>query len=226
MIFDVIALFPEVLKPYLSESIMGRATRRKLFKVNFYDLRDFSSDRKYKRVDDRVYGGGPGMVIQAGPVVKAVEHIKNKSKKSKTKVVILSPAGIEFNDKLASSWSKNYERLILICGRYEGIDERVKKVIGNWKLEIENLSIGPYVLSGGELAALIIIDAVGRKVSGVLGKAESLEEKRLGTGVPVYTRPEVFLYRKRKYSVPKVLLSGDHKKISDWRLLHRKTGEK
>ena len=93
-------------------------------------------------------------------------------------------------------------------------------------MEIENLSIGPYVLSGGELAALIIIDAVGRKVSGVLGKAESLEEKRLGTGVPVYTRPEVFLYRKRKYSVPKVLLSGDHKKISDWRLLHRKTGEK
>ena len=136
MTFEVITLFPEVLKPYLSESIMGRATRRKLFKVNFYDLRDFSSDRKYKRVDDRVYGGGPGMVIQAGPVVKAVEHIKNKSKKSKTKVVILSPAGIEFNDRLASSWSKNYERLILICGRYEGIDERVKKVIGNWKLKI------------------------------------------------------------------------------------------
>jgi len=221
MTFEVITLFPEILKPYIGESIIGRAIRRKFFKVNFCNLRDFSSDKKHKRVDDKAYGGGPGMVIQAGPVVKAVEYIKNKSKKSKTKVIIFSPAGREFNDKLALNWLKNYERLILICGHYEGIDERVKNI-----LKAEEISVGPYVLSGGELASLVVIDAVGRKIKGVLGKTESLEEKRLGTGVPVYTRPEVFLHKKRKYPVPKVLLSGNHEKISNWRLLHRKTEKK
>jgi len=219
MIFDVIALFPEVLRPYLNESILGRGIKRKLIKVHFHNLRDFSSISKRGKVDDRVYGGGPGMVIQVEPVVKAAEKIRKKDRKSKTKVIVLSPAGKQFDDKIAVRWHKNYDRLIIICGHYEGIDERVQRI-----LKAEEISVGPYVLSGGELAAMIVIDAVGRKIKGVLGKEGSLEERRLGVGVPVYTRPEVFIYKSKKYSVPQVLLSGNHRAIVSWRISHRKSG--
>lgn len=227
MTFEVITLFPEVLKPYLGESIMGRAIGRKLFKVNFHNLRDFSIDKKHKHVDDRVYGGGPGMVIQIQPIIKAVEFVKSKvlpagkQEKSKIKVILFTPAGKQFDDKMAVRLAKDYNNLILICGHYEGIDARLKSVLKTLKLSTLELSIGPYVLTGGELPAVVLIDSVSRQIPGVLGKQESVEEKRFGVGVPVYTRPEVFLYKKRKYPVPKVLLSGDHAAINKWRLEHK-----
>lgn len=223
MRFDIITIFPHIFNSYLNESILKRAQKKGLIKIKIHNLRDFSKD-KYLKVDDRPYGGGPGMVIKIEPIVKAVEFVKSKikNKKSNIKVILFSPADKQFNNKMAAQLAKNYNHLILICGRYEGIDARVKKVIENLKLKIENLSIGPYVLTGGELAAIILIDVVSRQIPGVLGKEESIEEKRSGIGVPVYTRPEVFIFKGKKYSVPKVLLSGNHKKIEKWRAKTRK----
>jgi len=220
MRFDIITLFPKVFEPYLNESILGRAVRKGIIKIKIYNLREFSSDRKHHKVDDRVYGGGPGMVLQVGPIIKAVEHIRKQSKKDKIKLILFSPKGKQFDDKIAKQLAGQYDRIILICGHYEGVDERVKKI-----LRVEELSVGPYVLSGGELPAMILTDAVARKIKGVLGKEESLEEKRYGIGIPVYTRPEIFIYKGKRYKVPKVLKSGDHSKISEWRSLHRKTGK-
>ena len=243
MKFDIITIFPRIFNSYLNESILKRAQKKKLIKIKIHNLRDFSADKR-KKIDDRPFGGGPGMVMRLEPIVKAVQAAKSKIKrdpsgspdksgqqKSKIKVILFSPAGKQFDNKIAGQLAKNYDNLILICGRYEGIDERVKKVIRNWKLEIGEFSIGPYVLTGGELPAMILIDAVSRQITGVLGKEESIEEKRLGIGVPVYTRPEVFIYKPshqmrigamcggkgKKYRVPKILLSGNHKKIEEWR---------
>lgn len=216
--FDIIAIFPEIFDSYLNESILKRAQKKKIIQIKIHNLRDFTKD-KHKKVDDRPYGGGPGMVMQIQPIIKAVEFakLKIKAQKSKIKVIIFSPAGKQFNNKTANQLAKNYNHLILICGRYEGIDERIKKVIRNLKLEISELSIGPYVLTGGELAAMVLIDAVSRQLPGVLGKNESIEEKRFGIGLPSYSRPEVFIYKGKKYAVPKILLSGNHKKIETWR---------
>lgn len=232
MRFDIITIFPEIFDSYFNESIIKRARQKKLIEIKIHNLRDFSSD-KHKKVDDKPFGGGPGMVLQIQPIVKAVEFTKSKikNKKIKTRVILFSPSGQQFNNKTAGQLAKNYEHLILICGRYEGIDARAEKVIKNLparpclsagrraglKLKIENLSIGPYVLTGGELAAMVLTDAVSRQISGVLGKNESVEEKRFGVGVPVYTRPEIFKYKKKNYRVPKILLSGNHKKIEEWR---------
>jgi len=219
--FEVVTLFPEFFKPYFAGSILGRAVKKGLIKINFLNLRDFSLDKKHRRVDHKAYGGGPGMVIQIQPIIKAVEFVKSKikSQRSKIKVILFTPAGKQFNSKMAARLAKNCDNLILICGHYEGIDERVQRI-----LKAEEISVGPYVLSGGELAAMIVIDAVGRKIKGVLGKEGSLEERRLGVGVPVYTRPEVFIYKSKKYSVPQVLLSGNHRAIVSWRISHRKSG--
>lgn len=222
MTFNVITLFPEFFKPYLAGSIMGRAVQRKLFNVNFYNLRDFSSDRKHKRVDDKVYGGGPGMVLKLEPLIKAISSLKLKVKSSKLKVILFTPTGKQFDNKIAARFAKNYDNLVLICGRYEGVDARLKSVLKTLKLPILELSVGPYTLSGGELPAIVVIDAISRHIPGVLGKEESIEENRLGVGVPAYTRPEVFIYKKKKYSVPKVLKSGNHKAIMCWRMSHRK----
>lgn len=219
MYFHIITIFPRIFDSYFNESIVKRAQKKGLIKIKIHNLRDFASDKR-KTVDDRPYGGGPGMVLKIEPIIKAIGAIlkrKTKNQKRKIKLIIFSPAGEQFNNKTASKLAKNYEQLILICGHYEGIDHRLKKIIGNWKLKIENLSIGPYVMTGGELAAMVLIDVVSRHLPGVLGKEESLEEKRFGAGLPVYTRPEVFVYKKKKYAVPKVLLSGNHKKIEQWR---------
>jgi len=235
MKFDIITIFPRIFNSYLNESILKRAQKKKLIKIKIHNLRDFSADKR-KKIDDRPFGGGPGMVLKIKPIVQAISsilRIKNSELriKKKIKVILFSPAGKQFDNKIAGQLAKNYDNLILICGRYEGIDERVKKVIRNWKLEIGEFSIGPYVLTGGELPAMILIDAVSRQITGVLGKEESIEEKRLGIGVPVYTRPEVFIYKPlhqmrmgarcggkgKKYRVPKILLSGNHKKIEEWR---------
>ncbi len=223
MTFHIITLFPETIEPYLKSSIVGRAITKKLVKVRYYDLRKFTSS-KHKKVDDRPYGGGPGMVIQAEPVIKAIQSAKAKIGKEKAGVILFSAAGKQFNNKAVPRLIQSYNHLILICGRYEGVDERLKKIVSeNWKLKIEELSIGPYVLTGGELPAMVFIDTVSRQIKGVLGKEESLEEKRLGVGVPVYTRPEVFAYRGKNYRVPKVLLSGDHANIEEWRKKHKKS---
>lgn len=231
MKFNIVTIFPGIFDSYLNESILKRAQKNKLIKIGIHDLRDFSDDKR-KKVDDRPFGGGPGMVLKTQPIVKAVEFIKNKMKSEKGKVILFTPNGKQFDNKIAAQLAKNCDNLILICGRYEGIDERVKKVIRNFppeadqpraeKLKIENLSIGPYVLTGGELAAMVLIDAVSRKIPGALGKEESLEEKRFGVGVPAYTRPAEFVYKKKKYKVPDVLLSGDHKKIAVWRKTRRR----
>lgn len=161
------------------------------------------------------------MVVQIEPIMKALQAVKIRNKQ-KVKIILFSATGKQFNNASAAKLAKNYNELVLICGRYEGIDERVKRILKDQKLQIEELSIGPYVLTGGELPAMIFIDAASRQVKGVLGKEESLEEKRLGVGVPVYTRPEIFTYRGKKYRVPKVLLSGDHANIKEWRKKHKK----
>lgn len=184
------------------------------------------------------------MVLQAEPIIKAVEFAKLKDKNKKTKVIIFSAIGKQFDNKTAIDLAKKYNQLILICGRYEGIDARVKKIIKDQGLKIEEISIGPYVLTGGELPAMVLIDSVSRQISGVLGNIESLEEGRYGLPVypvrgrtsqmsegrlrrsasnGVYTRPEIFAHKGKKYKTPKVLLSGNHKKIEEWNKSHKLT---
>jgi tRNA (guanine37-N1)-methyltransferase len=225
MTFHIITLFPETIEPYLKSSIVGRAEQKGLVKVKYYNLLDFSSN-KHKKVDDRPYGGGPGMVLQIKPIIKALDSaLKNKSK-SKVKVILFSPAGKQFTSKMAQSLASRYKHIVLIAGRYEGVDARLKKIIEDRLSakggKIDELSIGPYVLTGGELPAMLLVDTVSRQIKGVLGKEESLEERRLGVGVPAYTRPEVFAYRGKKYRVPRVLTSGNHAEIQKWRAKNKK----
>jgi tRNA (guanine37-N1)-methyltransferase len=211
MVFHFITIFPEALRSYFDTSILKRAQKNNLLKIKFYNPRDFAKN-KHKKVDDKPFGGGPGMVMKIEPIIKTIRTIRTP----RTKIIMLSPAGKQFTQKMAQDWAKKYKNIILISGRYEGIDERVKKI-----LKAQEISVGPYILTGGELAGGIIIDAVSRHIPGVLGKKESLEEER-GIGIPVYTRPEVFEYRGKKYRAPKVLLSGNHKKIEEWRKKHKK----
>jgi len=193
---------------YLSESILARAIKNKKIKVKFYNPRDFTKN-KHRKVDDKPYGGGPGMVMSAEPIIKAAE--KARGKKKNVKIYIFSPSGKNFTNKAAKTISKKYKDIVLIAGRYEGIDARAKKI-----LKAEELSIGDYVLTGGELPAMILLDAVSRHIPGVLGQEESIEEKRISSS-ETYTRPEVLTYKGKKYKAPKVLLSGDHKKIEEWK---------
>ncbi len=213
MRFDVITIFPEVLKAYFNSSILARAQKKGIIKISIHDLRDFSTDKRHK-VDDKPYGGGPGMVFKIEPLVRAVKSLKPGKK---TKIILLSATGKQFNSKMAQDCAKKYKHIILITGHYEGIDSRIKKIF-----PIEEISIGNYVLTGGEVPAMVLVDAVSRHIPGVLGKEESLEEKRYGVGVPVYTRPEIFKFKGKKISVPKILLSGNHKKIEEWRKKHKK----
>lgn len=211
MVFHIITLFPNMFSSYLNESIIARAIKNKLISVKFYNPRDFVKTKKgYKQIDDKPYGGGPGMVIQVAPVVKAIEKaIKNS--KNKTKIIFLSPAGKQFSNEVGKKWMKSFNDVVIICGRYEGIDARVKKVF-----KAEEISIGPFILTGGELPAMIMIDSVSRQIAGVLGKFESVEENRIVSS-DVYTRPEIFEYNGKKYKTPKILLSGHHKKIEEWK---------
>lgn len=226
MHFDIITIFPKIFDSYLSESILKRARAKKLVDIRMHDLRKFAKG-KYRKLDDRPYGGGAGMVLMAEPILRAVNSIP---KKERSKVVILSAKGKSFNQKLAYEWSKKLDQLILVSGRYEGIDERVRQI-----LKAEEISLGPYVLTDGDVAAMAIISAVTRLLPGVI-KLESLAEEShwnlllkkeaAGTGrgrasdgleYPHYTRPEAITYQGKKYRVPKLLLSGDHKKINEWR---------
>ncbi len=214
MNFHVVTLFPGAFDSYLNESIISRAIEDKKIKVSFYNPRDYSDD-KWKRVDQKPYAGGPGMVIQALPTIKAIDKAVSKIKrnaKSKIKIIFFSPGGTEFTTDYAKKNAKKYTDIIFVCGRYEGIDARVKKVF-----KMEDVSVGNYVLTGGELPAMVLIDCISRQVEGVLGNFNSLEESRVSSH-DSYTRPEVFEYKKKKYRVPKVLLSGNHKEIEEWKL--------
>ncbi len=223
MQFHVITLFPEICQTYTDASVLGRAQktekgkgakhRGKKIEVKYYNPRDFTQDKHHK-TDDRPYGGGPGMVMYALPILKAWEKAvgrKVKSKKSKVKTIILAPRGKVFDTKMAKELAQQYTDIVLISGRYEGIDTRAKEI-----LDAEEVSVGEYVLTGGELPALTIIDSVARQVPGVLGTFESLEEERVSSG-EMYTRPEVLTYKKKQYRVPLVLLTGNHVEIEKWR---------
>jgi len=221
MLFDIITIFPEAFS-YLNESILKRARKKGLVKIRIHNLRNFAKNKR-RKVDDKPYGGGPGMVLKIEPLIKAIEFLTKKLKHSKTKnlIVLFTPAGKQFDGKMAAGFAKKYEHLIFVCGHYEGIDERLKKVFHASSFKLQELSVGPYVLGGGELPAMVLIDAVSRHLPGVLGKSESLEEKRLGVGVPSYTRPEIFIHKGKKYQAPKVLLSGNHAAITKWRINHQ-----
>ena len=219
MIFDIITLFPEIFETYLKQSLIGKAQKNKIVKINVLNLRDFTSD-KHKTVDDKAFGGGRGMVLKVEPIYKAIKALKKK-KQNKTKVVLFTPRGKKFNQKMATRFSK-LDKLILISGRYEGVDERIAKHIVD-----EEVSIGDYVLMGGELPALVLIETVSRLIPRVIGKPRLLKEritKEKGfIEYPQYTRPEIFSPKKGvSWKIPKVLLSGDHKKIENWRKKHSK----
>lgn len=224
MKFDIIAVFPRILKEYFNSSVLGRAQKTGKIKIDFYNLRDFAQG-KHKKIDDRQHGGGPGMVLKVEPIALAARSIlksKTKNQKStrqtdRSKIIIFSPSGKQFTQKMARDWAEKFDHLILICGRYEGIDSRVKKI-----LKAEEVSVGLYILTGGELPAAIVVDAVSRQIPGVLNKEESLEEKRGIIGFPLYTKPEVFECGGKKYTTPKILLSGHHLKIKEWREKHSK----
>jgi tRNA (guanine37-N1)-methyltransferase len=205
--FHIITLFPHAFDSYLGESILKRAIEDKKIRVKFYDPKDFITP-KGARVDDRPYGGGPGMVIEALPVIKAINKAVGRKK---VKIIFFSPSGKMLDTAYAKSVANKYTDIVLVCGRYEGIDARVKKVF-----KVEEISVGPFVLTGGELPAMLVIDTMSRQIKGVLGRIESLEESRVASN-DVYTRPEVITYKGKKYKVPKVLLSGNHKKIDEWR---------
>lgn len=220
MIFDIITIFPNLFDSFLKESLIGRAQKKKLIKIRIHNLRKWTND-KHKTVDDRPYGGGLGMVLKIEPIYKAIKEIKSKVKNQKLKVILFTPRGKQFTQKIAYQFSK-LDRIIMICGRYEGVDERVAKYISDL-----NLSIGPYDLMGGELPAMVVIETVSRLIPGVLGKPELLKEritkKKEFIEYPQYTRPEVFSPKKGIYwKVPKVLLSGHHKKIEKWRKRYAK----
>ncbi|MEK6652278.1 MAG: tRNA (guanosine(37)-N1)-methyltransferase TrmD [Nitrospirota bacterium] len=208
MKFDIITIFPEIFNAYLNESIIKRAIEKKIIEAKVHNLRDFTADR-HRTVDDYPYGGGPGMVMKPEPFFNAIESIKAGGVKSRT--IMLSPQGKVFNQDMALSMSKENQNLILICGRYEAVDERVRE-----SLVDEEISIGDYILTGGELPALVIIDTITRLIPGVLGDERSKEEESFTWGIldyPQYTRPPEF----RGLRVPEVLLSGNHKDISIWR---------
>jgi len=216
MRFHVLTIFPDIFGSYLGESLFKRAQKDKILSVKVHNIRDYTTDR-HNKVDDRPFGGGPGMVLKVQPIFATIEAIKKaiarRLKKSKTRIILFSARGKKFDATTARRLATKYDELILICGRYEGVDERVAEHLAD-----EEISIGDYVLSGGELPALVLMEAVSRHVPGFLGKEESLEE--VNGSFPTYTRPEIFAPSKmssKKWKVPPVLLSGDHKKVGEWR---------
>ncbi len=208
MTIDILTLFPQMFKGPFDESILRRAQDKGLVEINIHNLRDWAEDER-GTVDDRPFGGGPGMIIKPQPVFNAVESLKSKVKSQKSKVILLTPQGKVFNQKMAQELSK-LENIILICGHYEGADERIRE-----HLVDEELSIGDYILTGGELPAMVVTDAIVRLLPGVLEKPEAVESESFSTLLehPQYTRPENF----KGWKVPKVLLSGNHQEIKKWR---------
>jgi len=210
MQYDILTIFPNIFDSYINESILGRAQKSKKIKIKVHDIRKNAVD-KHNTVDDKPYGGGPGMVMMVEPIYKTLKKIKHKKN---SKVVLLSAKGKTWTQQKAQRYKK-LDQLILICGHYEGVDERVKNFID------EEISIGDYVLTGGELGAMVLVDSTARLIPGVLGKEASLKEeshsKKGYLEYPQYTRPEVFKIGKKQYKVPEVLLSGHHAKIKQWR---------
>lgn len=200
----ILTLFPEFFSSPLNVSIIKRAQEKQLITIDLLNIRDFSRD-KHKKVDDYPYGGGCGMVMKPEPIFEAVEHAKSVIKTSRKRIILLSPQGVIFNQMIAREFSQE-EHLILICGRYEGIDERVKALV------TDEISIGDFILTGGEIPALTVVDALSRYIPGVLGSQKSSEDESFSQGLleyPQYTRPEVY----KGMAVPEVLLSGNHEKI-------------
>ncbi len=210
MKFDIITIFPKIFDSYFNESIIKRAQQKKLVKINIHNLRKYTTDL-HKTIDDRPYGGGFGMVLMVEPIYKAIKKIKNINKK--TKVILMSPKGKKFNQKMAMRFSK-LDQLIIISGRYEGVDERVAKHIAD-----EEVSIGKYILTGGEVPAMVIVDAITRLIPGVIKKGSLIEESfsSFSKEYPQYTRPEKIKIDNKERRVPKVLLSGNHGKIKEWK---------
>jgi len=225
--FDIITIFPDIFSGFLGESLISKAIAKRLISVRTHYLRKWTTDR-HQTVDGKAYGGGPGLVMRVEPIAKAVKAITNNgiriTNKGKTKVILFSPRGKQMDQAMVKRWAK-YNRLVFICGRYEGVDERVADHIAD-----EVVSVGPYVLNGGEVAAMAAIEAVARLIPGFMHDADSQTKE----DHPQYTKPEVFALRPLAISgkaiskkskmlrVPKVLLSGDHAKIKDWRDKHRK----
>lgn len=212
MRFHFVTLFQEACDAYLSASIVGRARKENKISIAYQNPRDFV-DNKWGKVDDRPYGGGPGMVMQAMPIVKAVEKVL-KNKKTKKVIVWFSPAAKQFTNKDADTLA-TYQDIVLVCGRYEGIDERAKKILKTIA-PVKEFAVGQAVYTGGEIPALAMADAITRRLPGVLGKDESVEERRVASRA-VYSRPEKISYKKKEYRVPKILQTGDHAKIDAWR---------
>lgn len=214
--FDIITIFPEIFDSYIKESIIKRAREKKLIKINIHNLRNWAED-KHRTVDDRPFGGGLGMVLKIGPIYRAVAKLKKPGIKDKErKVILFTPRGKKFNQKAAFKLS-GLKQIIMICGRYEGVDERVARHIAD-----EIMSIGDYDLMGGELPALVVVETIARLAPGVIGKPKFLKErvadKEKFIEYPQYTRPEIFIPKKGvKWKAPKILLSGNHKKIERWR---------
>jgi len=227
MKFNVITIFPDIISQYGNESILGRAQKKKLIDINAVNLRNYTLDN-HKTVDDTPYGGGAGMVMKCEPIYKALKDLKaipfskadglsklktifSKDLKRKKMTILLSPRGKQFDQKMAEKFSK-LDEITFVCGRYEGADQRVTD-----NMIDDEISVGPYVLAGGELGSLIVIEAVSRLLPGVLGNSESLDEEtfnnELSGEYPQYTKPDDF----KGWKVPLVLLSGDHKKIEEWR---------
>lgn len=221
--FDVVTIFPEVIEPYAQASILGRAQKKDLIKIEAHNLREFSTDA-HKKVDDTPYGGGAGMVMGVQPFDAAVGSIKMKKKlfgkAPNTRVILTSASGKRFTQADAKRLAE-FDQVIFLCGRYEGVDYRVETDIVD-----ESLSIGDYVLTGGELPALVMIDAIARNIPGVLGNEDTLKEESHGDDsmleYPQYTKPPEYLMHGKKLAVPEVLLSGDHGKIKKWRIAQQK----
>ena len=209
MRFHIMTLFPEIFNSYMNESIMKRAVEKGIIEVNIYNIRDFSTN-KHKKVDDYPFGGGAGMVMTPQPIYDTYKYIIDKFDIKNPRVIYLTPKGKVHNQNIASEMS-TFEDIILLCGHYEGIDQRIIDSIVT-----DEISIGDYVLTGGELPALILIDSISRLIPGVLSQNESFEEESFKDNLleyPHYTRPREFM----GMEVPKVLLSGNHKKIDEWR---------
>jgi tRNA (guanine37-N1)-methyltransferase len=208
MKFDIITIFPDIFSGFLTESLISKAIAKRLISVRTHYLRKWTTDR-HLTVDGKPYGGGPGLVMKVEPILKAVQELKSKVKspKSKVKVILFSPRGKQMDQAMVKRWAK-LDRLVFICGRYEGVDERVADYIAD-----EVVSVGPYVLNGGEVAAMAAIEAVARLVPGFMHKADSQTKE----DHPQYTKPETVVIGGRKRSVPDVLRSGDHARIAAWR---------
>ncbi len=229
MLFHIITIFPKIFNSYFSKSIIARAQKKKIIKIKPHNLRNWTTN-KHKTVDDTPYGGGAGMVMKIEPLYKALQALKSqipnpksqtnpKFKNPKSKIVLLSAKGKKWDQQLAKKYTQ-LDEIILICGRYEGVDERITNFID------EEISIGDYILTGGEIPAMIIIDSITRLLPGALGNKNSAQDESHSTpGIleyPQYTKPETFKANSKKYSVPKVLLSGNHKKIKEWREKNKK----